>query len=93
MLRAVLQVPLSLWYTARDPATPRGVTLAALAALVYLIIPFDLISDLLPLLGLTDDALVLAGTWLALWRHRSEATRRAARQLANRLLGLPGDTP
>jgi uncharacterized membrane protein YkvA (DUF1232 family) len=87
-LRALLRIPFTLFYTARDARTPRGVAIAALAALVYLIVPFDLITDLLPLLGLTDDALVLGGTWFALWRRRTPETTRRANALANRLLRI-----
>jgi uncharacterized membrane protein YkvA (DUF1232 family) len=42
--------------------TPRRLGLMALA-LVYIVSPIDLLPDMLPLLGLADDAMVVA--WLA----------------------------
>jgi uncharacterized membrane protein YkvA (DUF1232 family) len=41
---------------------PRRALLAALAALVYLVDPLDLVPDAVPVIGLLDDALVL--TWV-----------------------------
>jgi len=43
-----------------DPAVPRGrkVVLALLVA--YLALPFDLIPDFIPVIGLADDALLVA---------------------------------
>lgn len=45
---------------ARDPATPRRVRLTLLAALGYFVLPLDAIPDLLPMMGFTDDAAVIA---------------------------------
>lgn len=45
---------------ARDPATPRRVKLTLLAALGYFVLPVDAIPDLLPMMGFTDDAAVIA---------------------------------
>ena len=39
---------------------PVGTVVAALSALIYLISPFDLISDIIPGLGFVDDAAVIA---------------------------------
>ncbi|WP_285294283.1 YkvA family protein [Aureimonas altamirensis] len=47
------------YYCAIDPETPlasRGILLAALA---YFVMPADLVPDLMPLIGFTDDAAVL----------------------------------
>jgi uncharacterized membrane protein YkvA (DUF1232 family) len=48
------------FYCAADPATPMKVRGALLAALVYFIMPADLIPDFIAGLGFTDDATVLA---------------------------------
>jgi uncharacterized membrane protein YkvA (DUF1232 family) len=45
---------------ARDPRAPRGMTPVLLATAAYLAFPIDLIPDFIPVLGLLDDALVLA---------------------------------
>ena len=51
---------LAAWFCARDPATPRRVRLTLLAALGYFVLPVDAIPDIMPLLGFTDDAAVIA---------------------------------
>lgn len=43
----------------RDPRTGNGPKLAVAAMLVYLVSPVDVIPDVLPLLGIADDALVV----------------------------------
>jgi uncharacterized membrane protein YkvA (DUF1232 family) len=44
---------------------PVGIILAALAAIIYLVSPFDLISDFIPGVGFLDDAAVLSLTLAA----------------------------
>ena len=44
----------------RDPAVPRRAKIAPALALVYLVMPIDLIPDFIPVLGHLDDALVVA---------------------------------
>ncbi len=55
-----------VWAMLRHPATPLLSKLVAVAALVYLVSPVDLISDVVPVVGWIDDGLILAGLlWLA----------------------------
>jgi uncharacterized membrane protein YkvA (DUF1232 family) len=42
----------------RDPALPRPVKIALLAAAVYLVSPIDLVPDFIPVLGYVDDLLL-----------------------------------
>src|ERR1700723_2967449 len=63
--RVAAQLPfaedlLSAYYCAFDSRTPRHVQAALLGAIAYFILPFDFIPDMLPVLGFTDDAAVLA---------------------------------
>ncbi|MEM8687287.1 MAG: YkvA family protein [Pseudomonadota bacterium] len=51
---------LALYYCARDPQTPMHAKGILLAALAYFILPTDAMPDLLPVLGFTDDAAVVA---------------------------------
>ena len=44
----------------RDPALPRPVKIALLAAVVYLASPIDLVPDFIPFLGYLDDLLLAA---------------------------------
>lgn len=45
---------------AADRVLPRSVRLRLLALAAYLAMPFDLVPDVIPVLGLADDALVVA---------------------------------
>lgn len=45
---------------AADPALPRGVRIRLALLLGYLALPIDLIPDFIPVLGYTDDAIVVA---------------------------------
>jgi uncharacterized membrane protein YkvA (DUF1232 family) len=51
---------LAAYYCAFDKQTPRHVQVALLGAIAYFILPFDFIPDVMPVLGFTDDAAVLA---------------------------------
>lgn len=72
---------LAAYYCSLDRATPLRVRGSILAALVYFVTPADAVPDILPALGFTDDAAVLAATLqliaaYVLPEHR-EAARRA----------------
>ena len=43
-----------------DPALPRGGRVRLWLLLIYLILPIDLIPDFIPVLGYTDDAIIVA---------------------------------
>jgi uncharacterized membrane protein YkvA (DUF1232 family) len=78
---------LAAYYCAFDRDTPRHVQVALIGALAYFVLPFDLIPDMLPVLGYTDDAAVLA-TAIKLVaghirpEHRAAAKTALARGLA-----------
>ena len=43
-----------------DPRVPRRAKLVLILAFVYLLIPFDLVPDFIPVAGQLDDAILLA---------------------------------
>ncbi len=51
---------LAAWHCARDPATPTRVKLVLISAIAYFVMPIDMVPDLAPLIGFTDDAAVIA---------------------------------
>ena len=69
---------LSAYYCAFDSQTPRHVQAALLGAIAYFILPFDFIPDMLPVLGFTDDAAVLATAIRLVAAHITPEHREAA---------------
>lgn len=53
----------------RDPATPVWVKGVCIAALGYLILPTDVITDFIPVLGYSDDITMLVGALSAIAAH------------------------
>jgi uncharacterized membrane protein YkvA (DUF1232 family) len=63
--QVVAQLPfaeelLAAYYCAFDNNTPTQVKGVLVAALAYFVLPFDAVPDMLPVIGFTDDAAVLA---------------------------------
>ena len=82
--RFATQLPISedlltAYYCAFDRKTPNHVRAALLGALAYFVLPFDVLPDLLPIVGFTDDAAVLAGAIRLVWVHIQPPHREAAR--------------
>jgi uncharacterized membrane protein YkvA (DUF1232 family) len=71
---------LAAYYCAFDRATPRHVQAALIGALAYFVLPFDVIPDMLPVLGFTDDAAVLATALKLVAAHMRPEHREAARR-------------
>ncbi|MCO5132495.1 MAG: YkvA family protein [Xanthobacteraceae bacterium] len=80
---------LTAYYCAFDRKTPRHVQAALLGALAYFILPFDVMPDLMPVLGFTDDAAVLATALRMVVSHIKPEHQAAARAALQR--GLEGD--
>jgi uncharacterized membrane protein YkvA (DUF1232 family) len=76
---------LSAYYCAFDRETPRHVQMALLGAIAYFILPFDFIPDMLPVLGFTDDAAVLATAIRLVAAHITPEHREAARARLKRV--------
>jgi uncharacterized membrane protein YkvA (DUF1232 family) len=90
--RVVARLPfaedlLAAYYCAFDKQTPRHVQAALLGALAYFVLPFDFIPDMLPVLGFTDDAAVLATAIRLVASHITPEHRDAARAVLKRGLG------
>src|SRR6059058_3916557 len=90
--RVVSQLPfaedlLAAYYCAFDKQTPRHVQVALLGAIAYFVLPFDFVPDMLPVLGFTDDAAVLATAIRAVAAHITPDHREAARAALKRVRG------
>src|SRR5436305_10748990 len=75
---------LAAYYCAFDSHTPRHVQAALLGAIAYFILPFDFLPDMLPVLGFTDDAAVLATALRMVANHITPEHRDAARAALKR---------
>jgi uncharacterized membrane protein YkvA (DUF1232 family) len=76
---------LAAYYCAFDRQTPRHVQATLLGAIAYFILPFDFIPDMMPLLGFTDDAAVLATAIRLVASHITPDHHEAARAALKRL--------
>jgi uncharacterized membrane protein YkvA (DUF1232 family) len=76
---------LSVWFCARDPETPTAAKGMMLAALAYFVLPTDAIPDILPALGFTDDAAVLAALMAIIGKNLKSRHREEARAAMERL--------
>lgn len=50
---------LVVYYALQSPALPRKDKAKIIAALAYLILPFDILPDAIPVIGVVDDAAIL----------------------------------
>ena len=67
-----------------DPGTPSPVRLTMLAALSYLLMPADLIPDILPVAGFSDDLVALTAM-MGIWnQHITPDIRDRARRRLDR---------
>jgi uncharacterized membrane protein YkvA (DUF1232 family) len=92
--RFAAQIPfaedlLTVYYCAFDRRTPTYVRIALIGALAYFIDPFDFVPDLLPIIGLTDDAAVIATTSKLVWDNIKPEHRDAAKEALVRLNEAP----
>jgi uncharacterized membrane protein YkvA (DUF1232 family) len=70
---------LAAYYCAFDRDTPLQVKATLVGAIAYFVLPFDAIPDVLPVLGFTDDAAVLATAIKLVAGHIVPAHRDAAK--------------
>ena len=81
----------AMYFCMLDPKTPVWVKATAGAALAYFVLPLDAIPDFLPVVGLGDDASVLAAAFAAVSAHvTAEHRDRARAWMAHEHLLDPG---
>lgn len=69
---------IAAWYCATDPSTPVKAKATVAAALVYFVVPFDMVPDFLAAVGFTDDLAVLTAALAAIRPHVTDAHHEAA---------------
>jgi uncharacterized membrane protein YkvA (DUF1232 family) len=88
--REVASVPfledvLTAHYCAFDRNTPIHVKAALVGAIVYFVMPDDLVPDYLPIIGYADDAAVFGIAFKMMSSHIKPEHREAARRMLTRL--------
>lgn len=75
---------LLLWRAASDKDAPWYAKASAIAGLLYVVIPFDVIPDFVPFLGLSDDvaAVTLAVSYLGIALNKCKKNRERAEKTA-----------
>ena len=79
---------LHLYYTAQEPETPAWAKAKIIGALGYFIVPFDVIPDVLPGVGLTDDLVVVAWAIAAVAIHMTDKTKKQAEEKLDEMLDV-----
>jgi uncharacterized membrane protein YkvA (DUF1232 family) len=74
-------------YCAFDRQTPIHVKAVLVGAVAYFVLPADFIPDVLPVIGYTDDAAVLAATIKLVSSHITPDHREAAQRALARICG------
>ena len=86
--RTIAKPALEVLEMALDPLTPAQVRVSLMAALAYLIMPFDLFPDFMPLVGFSDDFVALTAV-LSIWsKYMTPAIRTRAERKLNKLFPL-----
>jgi len=71
-----------------EPSIPSQVRMSMLAALTYLIMPMDLVPDLVPIAGFSDDLVALTAV-ISLWSsHITPEIRSKARRKLDKWIPL-----
>ena len=86
--RTLAQPALEAFEMVISTSTPPQVRMTMLAALAYLITPMDLVPDLIPVAGFSDDLVALTAV-ISLWNsHITPEIKKKARQKLDRWLPL-----
>jgi len=76
---------LAAYYCAFDRDTPLRVKAMLLGAIAYFVLPADAVPDVMPVLGFTDDAAVLAAALKLVADHITPVHRQAAHEKLDQL--------
>ncbi|WAB98136.1 MULTISPECIES: YkvA family protein [Pseudomonas] len=78
--REVVQKALEIYYITIDEKTPMKVKAIGASALTYFVCPIDLIPDVAPVVGYSDDLGVLVAAAVALTPYFTDEIRQKANQ-------------
>ncbi|MDY0404634.1 YkvA family protein [Virgibacillus sp. 179-BFC.A HS] len=78
---------LLLFYAFKSPKTPKKAKLTIAGALGYLILPFDLVPDFIPVVGFADDAAVIVYAVFNVISHIDEQVKSQAHERMKKIFG------
>lgn len=70
----------AMWYCAMDESTPSKVKISIIGALAYLVMPLDVIPDVIAGLGFSDDITVLTAVLALVTSHIKPEHRDRAKE-------------
>ena len=83
--KTIAKPALEVFEMALDPSTPPQARVSLMAALAYLIMPFDLFPDFMPVIGFSDDFVALTAV-LSIWsQYMTPAIRARVQKKLDRL--------
>ena len=86
--RTIAKPALEVLEMAIDPFTPAQARISLMGALAYLIMPFDLFPDFMPVVGFSDDFVALTAV-LSIWsKYMTPSIRMRAEKKLNKLFPL-----
>ncbi len=91
--KQLMHKALLLHYAAQNPRTPKWAKTAIYGALAYFLLPLDLVPDLLPVVGYTDDLWVLAAALATVTLYINDDVRAQAAQRLQAWFGPEGIEP
>lgn len=83
----VVYVGLLLFYTLQNPKLPRKLKDVVVGSLGYFILPIDLIPDMIPLVGYTDDIGILMAAVVMVALYIDEEAKMKAKEKLKALFG------
>lgn len=84
----LLYKAMQLYYATENPACPRKVKLTIYGALGYLIAPLDVVPDLMPMIGYTDDAAAVAAALVLAQSYIDDDVKFKAKSKLANLFGV-----
>ena len=77
----------TLYYALKSPEMPKSNKLIIFGALGYFILPIDLVTDFLPLVGLADDTFVIIAALTKVYTSISDDMKDDAHHLLEKIYG------
>ncbi len=77
---ALIETSLTMYYSAKDPSTPKWAKTIVIGALGYFILPVDAVPDAIPAAGFADDLWVNIGAFAMVAAYIKDTHKEKARK-------------